>query len=63
MNIDQLVGWRVRLQKELTVARSTIPWNRGRIDRLAGDLACAEGEIAALYAAPQEPDDVFKHAA
>ena len=63
MNIDQLAGWRVRLQRELVVARSTIPWNQGRIDRLVGDLAWAEREIAALCPTPREPDDVFRHAA
>ena len=44
----QLMGRYRRLQKELSVAYSMVPWQMGWINRLANDLAMTEREIAAL---------------
>ena len=48
MDIEQLMGRYFRLQQELSVAYSMVPWQTGRIDRLANDLAATEREIAVL---------------
>ena len=47
MSLEQLTGRHARLQRELGLAYSTLPWHTGRIDRLARDLAATEREIAA----------------
>jgi len=47
MNREQLMGRYFRLQQELSIAYSAQPWNSGRIDRLANELAGTEREIAA----------------
>jgi len=47
MNHEQLMGRYFRLQQELSIAYSAQPWNSGRIDRLADELANTEREIAA----------------
>lgn len=53
MDLEQLKGRYFRLQQELSIAYSTVPWNSGRIDRLARDIAAAERAIAALTSADQ----------
>jgi len=64
MNIEQLTGRRSRLRQELLVAYGTSPRNGGRIERLAGELAVTEREIAAILA-PQHDgaDEDFRDAA
>jgi hypothetical protein len=39
MNLDALWGRYHRLKKELDAAYQHLPWQSGRIDRLADDLA------------------------
>ena len=51
MDLEQLTGRYFRLQQELAIAYSVVPWNSRRIDRLARDLAAAERAIAALASA------------
>ena len=51
MDLEQLKGRYCRLQHELAAAYSAVPWNSGRIERLARDLAAAERAIAALTTA------------
>jgi hypothetical protein len=46
MNLDQLMGRYFRLKQELSIAYRQQPWQSGRIDRLADDLASTELEIA-----------------
>jgi hypothetical protein len=54
MDLEQLTGRYFRLQQELASAYSAIPWNHGRIDRLARDLASTEREIAAMTSADHD---------
>lgn len=46
MSLEQLMGRYFRLKQELAIAYNMRPWNGGRIDRLADELAAAEREIA-----------------
>ena len=55
MDLEQLTGRYFRLQQELAIAYSVVPWNSGRIDRLARDLAAAERAIAAMTSADRRP--------
>lgn len=48
MELKQLVGRHLRLQRELAAAYSSLPWQIDWIDRLAGDIAAVEREIATL---------------
>lgn len=48
MKLEQATGRHLRLQRELAVAYSAVPWQTEWIDRLANDLADAEREIAGL---------------
>jgi hypothetical protein len=48
MSVDQLTGRYFRLRNELAAAYASVPWNTGHIDRLTGELAAIEREIAAL---------------
>jgi hypothetical protein len=54
MSLEQLVGRHFRLQRELSVAYSMLPWQTDWINRLAHDLAAAEREIAALRQADEQ---------
>lgn len=45
MNIEQMMGRYQRLQQELSIAYNQHPWQSGRIDRLAQELAQVEHEI------------------
>jgi hypothetical protein len=56
MNLEQLIGRHFRLQRELGIAYSTVPWHTGRIDRLANELAATEREIAALQVLHRQAD-------
>ena len=47
MALEQLMGRYFRLKQELAMAHGSQPWQAGRIDRLANDLAQTEREIAA----------------
>lgn len=53
MNIEQLMGRYFRLKQELAIVRRSHPWHHGMINRLAGELAAVEREIATMQ--PQEP--------
>lgn len=61
MNIEQMMGRYQRLQQELSIAYNQHPWQSGRIDRLAHELAQVEHEIvqrrpeAMLTGSTQEP--------
>lgn len=48
MRLENLMGRYFRLQQELAIAYKQQPWQAGRIDRVADDLAATEREIAAL---------------
>jgi hypothetical protein len=50
MDLEQLIGRHFRLQQELGIAYSAVPWQTGRIDRLTNELAATEREIAAREA-------------
>lgn len=50
MELEPLMGRYFRLKQELSIAYRARPWQSGRIDRLANDLAAAEREIGALQA-------------
>lgn len=47
MTIEQLAGRYFRLRQELDIAYREQPWQSGRIDRIAADLASTERELAA----------------
>lgn len=51
MNLVQLTGRQFRLKRELACAYSELPWNTGRIERLTGELAATELQLAAARAA------------
>ena len=57
MGIEQLMGRYFRLQQELARAYNARPWQSTRIDRLAGELAATEREIASQW-----PDDALEGA-
>ncbi|MEP6874743.1 MAG: hypothetical protein ABI887_10290 [Burkholderiales bacterium] len=58
MDLEQLTGRYIRLKQELATAYGAVPWNSGRIDRLARDLASTECEIAArIHAQHRSPVD------
>ena len=46
MTIEQLTGRYFRLKQELEIAYRRTPWQAAHIDRLAGDLAATERELA-----------------
>lgn len=46
MSVDQFTGRYFRLRNELAVAYGSVPWNTGHIDRLTGELAAIERQIA-----------------
>ena len=48
MRLENLMGRYFRLQQELAIAYKQQPWQAGRIDRVADDLAATEREIASL---------------
>lgn len=52
MELEQLMGRYFRLKQELSIAYRAQPWQSGRIDRLADDLAATEREIASLQPVP-----------
>jgi hypothetical protein len=54
MNLDQLMGRYFRLKQELSIAYRQQPWQSGRIDRLADDLASTELEIAERQRADEQ---------
>ena len=47
MIVNQLTGRYFRLRNELAAAYGSVPWNTGHIDRLTGELAAIEREMAA----------------
>jgi len=49
MDREQLMGRFVRLKHELSAAYAAQPWQSGRIDRIADDLAETERQIAASF--------------
>jgi hypothetical protein len=49
-SLCQLKGKRVRLQRELSVAYSRLPWNTTLIKRLTNDIVATEEEISAMGA-------------
>ena len=51
MSIEHLIGRHFRLQQELAIAYSAVPWNTGHIDRLTDEMARTEREISS--AAPR----------
>jgi hypothetical protein len=53
MELEQLTGRYFRLKQELATAYGAVPWNRGRIERLARDIASTEQELAGLKPAEQ----------
>lgn len=59
MDLRQLVGRYARLQRELSVAYSMVPWHSGLIDRLANDLASTERQIAALQKGGEHCNDTM----
>ena len=66
VSAKQLMGRYRRLQKELAVAYSMVPWQMGRINRLVNDLAVTEREIAApqpVYERRSEPVTARRHVA
>ena len=50
MELEPLMGRYFRLKQELSIAYRSRPWQSGRIDRLANDLAAAERQIGAIQA-------------
>jgi hypothetical protein len=48
MNLEQLMGRYFRLKQELAIVSQAQPWHKGRINRLADELAAVEREITAL---------------
>lgn len=59
MDIEQLMGRYFRLKQELSIAYRAQPWQSGKIDRLADDLAATEREIAALQPVDEQFDDAL----
>lgn len=59
MDIEQLMGRYFRLKQELSIAYRAQPWQSGKIDRLADDLAATEREIAALQPVDEQLDDAL----
>ena len=57
MDLEQLMGRYFRLKQELAIAYRAQPWQSGRIDRLADDLAATEREIAALQPVDEQCND------
>ena len=55
MNIEQMMGRYQRLQQELSIAYNQHPWQSGRIDRLAQELAQVELEIVQNRPGPALP--------
>jgi hypothetical protein len=55
MKREQLMGRHLRLQGELSVAYSKVPWRTAWIDRLADELASVEQEVAAIRQADSQP--------
>lgn len=51
MSLKQLMGRKLRLQRELALAYSSLPWRTPQIERVAKDLAATESEIEALQPA------------
>ncbi len=54
MDLEQLMGRYFRLKQELAIAYKAQPWQSGRIDRLADELAATEREIARLQPADEQ---------
>ena len=54
MDLEQLMGRYFRLKQELAIAYKAQPWQSGRIDRLADELAATEREIVALHPADEQ---------
>jgi hypothetical protein len=61
MKREQLMGRHIRLQGELAVAYSKVPWQTAWIDRLADDLASVEREIGAIRLGDSQPRRRFDH--
>jgi hypothetical protein len=59
MDREQLIGRYFRLQQELAAAYGVVPWQSGRIDRLANELVATEREIAALQPAEEQCSDLL----
>ncbi|HWI10506.1 MAG TPA: hypothetical protein VNU48_04185 [Burkholderiaceae bacterium] len=57
MDLEQLMGRYFRLKQELAIAYKAQPWQSGRIDRLADDLAATERDIAAMQPADEQYSD------
>ncbi len=47
MHLDQLIQRHFQLRQELTIAYKATPWQTGRIDRLADEIARTESQIVA----------------
>ena len=56
MTIEHLIGRHFRLQQELAIAYSEVPWNTGHINRLTDEMARTEREIAAGAASDMRTD-------
>ena len=59
MDLDQLMGRYFRLKQELSIAYRAQPWQSGRIDRLADELAATERDIALLQPVDEQCNDAL----
>jgi hypothetical protein len=50
VDLEKLMARYLRLQQELSIVYLQQPWQSGRIDRLANELATVERQMAALQA-------------
>jgi len=48
MTLEQLMARYFRLRQDLSIAYNQQPWQRGRIDRLASEVAETERQIGAM---------------
>ena len=57
--LDQLAGRHARLRSELLQAFRALSWRAGEIERIAGDLAETERQLAAVRPVDEQTDDPF----
>jgi hypothetical protein len=57
MSVWQLIGRAFRLQRELALAKGSLPLNGAWIDRLEGELAATMQAIAVLLTPDERPAD------
>jgi len=55
MNLEKLMTRYFRLRQELSIAYRARPWQVGRVDRLANEIARTEREIALMQAGQALP--------